>query len=104
MERPRAQSWAAANGRRESGSYGIKIAEHGDGKPLRVNPGGQKQGLDAYIDKLIRAQEEQERLEEELKQEQLKSEFSLSNYKRRSLDLLAGFPERHSSLVRTTTI
>lgn len=42
-------------------------------------PGGQRQVLDKYLDQLMRAQEEQQRLEEELEREQLDEELGFSN-------------------------
>ncbi|KAL2812033.1 hypothetical protein BDW59DRAFT_155380 [Aspergillus cavernicola] len=52
-------------------------SEPREGEPLRGNPGGQQQDLDAYINQLMRAQEEQERLEEELERERLEDELGI---------------------------
>lgn len=60
------------------------------GEPLHGDPGGQQQVLDAYIDQVMRAQEEQERLEEELERERLEGELGIQEHP-------AGFQEKQNS-------
>ncbi|KAL3439931.1 hypothetical protein BJX65DRAFT_291353 [Aspergillus insuetus] len=76
-------------------------SEPGDGETLRTDPGGREQGVDAFIDHLMRAQEEQERLEEQLEQERLESELSLSNHEPRTPEQSTEFLGRQSSLPKT---
>ncbi|KAA8652086.1 DUF3723 domain-containing protein [Aspergillus tanneri] len=57
------------------------------GIPSVISPGRQQQGLDAYIDHLMRAQEEQEKLEEELEHERLEEELGLFNQEQPVLEL-----------------
>ncbi|KAL5335663.1 hypothetical protein BJX70DRAFT_374791 [Aspergillus crustosus] len=70
-----------------------------EGEPLRGNPGGQQRVSDAYINKLIRAQEEQEKLEEELERERLEGELGIQEQS--ALEQSARFQERQNSLPRS---
>ncbi|KAF7164507.1 hypothetical protein CNMCM6106_001025 [Aspergillus hiratsukae] len=63
-----------------------------------VGPGRQQQVSDAYLDQLMRAQEEQERLEEELERERLEEELGLSDQEQPVPEVSPGFQERQDSL------
>ncbi|RHZ60740.1 DUF3723 domain-containing protein [Aspergillus thermomutatus] len=65
-----------------------------------VGSGRQQQVSDAYLDQLMRAQEEQERLEEELERERLNEELGLSNEEQPVQEVSPGFQERQDSLSR----
>ncbi|RAK94832.1 uncharacterized protein BO80DRAFT_420270 [Aspergillus ibericus CBS 121593] len=53
-----------------------------DDEYSEVHIAGRQQVLDEYLDQLMRAQEEQERLEEEIERERLEEELGLSNQER----------------------
>ncbi|PYH60299.1 uncharacterized protein BO96DRAFT_497933 [Aspergillus niger CBS 101883] len=69
-----------------------------DGNSSSVGgPSGQQPVLDEYLDQLMRAQEEQERLEEELERERLKEELGLSHQEQPVLEPSPRPPERQNS-------
>lgn len=60
-------------------------------------PAGQQPVLVEYLDQLMRAQEEQGRLEEELERERLEEELGLSHQEQPVLEPSARPPERQNS-------
>ncbi|GAA87890.1 hypothetical protein AKAW_06004 [Aspergillus luchuensis IFO 4308] len=72
--------------------------EIGDGNSSDVGgPGGQQPGSNDYIDQLMRAQEERERLEEELDRERLEEELGLSRQEQPVLEPSPRPQERQNS-------
>lgn len=71
------------------------------GNSLSVRgPGGQQQALDEYLGHLMRAQEEQQRLEEKLENERLEEELGLFNQEQPVLEPLPRLQEGQKSPLR----
>jgi hypothetical protein len=63
-------------------------------------PRGQQPVLDKYLDQLMRAQEEQQKLEEDLERERLEEEFGRSHQERPALEPSPRSPEGQNSPLR----